>query len=77
MAVVAAFGTQADVSERQHVGVGPMTGALHRRPSGESGKLLVDVLPAVPEVVGDAPHLRDAAQEIDVGAGHPAARGQR
>ena len=65
------------MSERQHVGVGPMAGALHRRPSREPGELLVDVFPAVPQIVGDAPHLRDTAEKIDMGAGHPASRGQR
>ncbi len=77
VAVVAALGAQADVAEREHVGVGPVAGGLERRPAGQACELLVDVLPAVPQVVGDAPHLGVAAQEVHVAGGYPAAGRQR
>ena len=77
MAVVAAFGAQAYVPERHHVGVGPVAGGLERRPAGQAGELLVDVFPTVPQIVGNTPHLGVLAQEVDVARRHPAAGRER
>ncbi len=72
-----AFGAQAYVPERHHVGVGPVAGGLERRPAGQAGELLVDVFPTVPQIVGNTPHLGVLAKEVDVARRHPAAGRER
>ncbi len=75
---------RAEVSEGQHVCVGPMTGLDQRRPLAREYDLTlkalrevfcrVFLLPVVPEVVGDAPHLRVLAQLVDLVEGRGTGR---
>src|SRR4030095_2395453 len=57
--------SRTKVTQRQHVGIGPVPRLGERRPLGNSRKLIaqslgiVDIaVPEVPDVVGNAPHLR-------------------
>ena len=55
-------------AERKHVGIGPSSVLAHElRPVAGVLELLAQELPVVPEIVGDAPHLRILLEELRLG----------
>ncbi len=72
----APFGTDADATKGQHVAVRPSRLRRVRRPPGEPREVRLDVIPAVPEVVADAPHRRVLAQVFDASERQVAPRRQ-
>src|SRR5579863_7113636 len=69
VARLAPAGSGAEMAERKHVCIGPMARLGEWGPFSGAGKLVADTLrifgsamPKIPDVVGDAPHLRVTAQ---------------
>src|SRR5579863_3469578 len=76
---------RAEISDRQHVRVRPMAGIDVRRPARSRRELPVESLypalgwvlrntPAIPEVIGDSPHLSVIAHPLGVGKRYGAGR---
>src|SRR5207237_7100026 len=64
--VITALGANANVSQRQHVGIRPTAAADIRFPGVRDLKLPLQRVPLVPKIPGDAPHLCVHLQKICV-----------
>ena len=57
MFIPARLGTNGQVSQRQHVGIGKMTRTSEAAPRVHQVKLRVKLGPRVPEIAADSPHI--------------------
>src|SRR5450759_3172469 len=65
-AIGSALRHDSDAAQRQHIAIGPCAGAADAAPDADQGEVLVKQAPLIPVVVGDAPHVRVLAQELDI-----------